>query len=91
VVFPPNEHKEKLIIPNAEKNMCYVLEKLPQVTKGGKNAPGDKRNGKQRNQRSNKETTAQLLRSSVTGFYVTRNLRVSFDILKMILLLAMFD
>lgn len=37
-VLPLNEHKEKLIIPNAEKKKSHVL-------RIGKIAPGDKRKG----------------------------------------------
>lgn len=59
--------------------MCYVLEKLPQVTKG---------NTYQRNWHSNKESIiSKLLKFSLVQYSVMRKLHVNFDILKNISLL----
>lgn len=63
--------------------MCYVLEKLPQVTKG---------NTYQRNWHSNKEYHFDASKIFFDTIFIMRNLHVNFDILKNISLLAlMFD
>lgn len=54
--------------------MCYVLEKLPQVTK---------RNTYQRNWHSNKESIiSKLLKFYLVQYSVMRKLQVNLDIIK---------
>lgn len=72
-VLPLNEHKEKLIIPNAEKKS--------RVLRIGKIAPGDKRKGIPKEPVLKEDIISKLLSLSLIHFCVIRNLQVTFDII----------